>query len=290
MKKILKNCKDCKVVDLELGLNEQIDYEPKKTLYVIMPARNEAHEHLSEVIGELNRIKNLKKLIVIDDGSTDNTAEIVDYYSFFYDTIEMVRNEKNIGKEGSIKRGLIHLINSKDFEQDSWIALIDADGQHKVKDLRRFLYSAENKNRKRNESNKSDENDANSIAVFGFRNQREMPLDRKFANKLTSFLYSSLGNFPIKDPLFGQKVFHSKYAKRLAKDLNYKGGYRVEISLNYLLEKYGACIFEVPVEAIYNKEECSGKSGMGLKNLNKSLANLSYTIELCKKTRSKNNK
>lgn len=253
-----------KVTTLDAGLEESLNYVPKKPFYLLMPAYNEAgHLYFIETITKVTKLNGLEKLIVIDDGSTDSTAEKVRSLQQNH-LIDLVRYQNNLGKEGAIRAGLVCLVN-KGFIHDSWICLMDADGQHKIKDIRKMLYAAE--------STQAD-------VVCGYRPLDDMPADRKFANWGTATILKVWGGFPIKDPLFGQKVFHAKYVNALTTDLTLNGGYRIELSLIYHLAKYGAKFYEIPVKAEY--KECSGKSGMGLglRNIGKPLKNTTYVFKV----------
>lgn len=265
------------VTTLKIGLDEYIDYISEKPFYMLMPAKNEAgHHFFVNALLEVVKKPGLKRLIVINDGSTDNTAEQVKELQKKYSLIELLSYKKNLGKEGAIKKGLLRLSSSKDFDSNSWVVLMDADGQHKPKDISRMIYAAESVENKEGHNN---------IAVFGYRmyNLEQMSPDRRFANAGTAAIMKIWGNFPIRDTLFGQKVFHAQYTPKLAQDLILNGGYRVELSLNYLLAKYGANFYQIPVKAEY--KECSGKSGMGPRNLNKFLKNVIYTFATGTKVR-----
>lgn len=66
----------------------------------IIPVYNE-EDRIYGTINGLKQIKCIDKIIVIDDGSSDNTCALVRKYN-----IECVRLNKNKGKGGAIKEGL----------------------------------------------------------------------------------------------------------------------------------------------------------------------------------------
>lgn len=84
---------------------------------VIIPAFNEA-DSLPEVIEGLIGIVAAEKILVIDDGSTDNTAQIPLEYG-----VEVISHRLNKGYGSAILTG-IQAANSE------WVLLFDADGQH----------------------------------------------------------------------------------------------------------------------------------------------------------------
>lgn len=59
-------------------------------------------------------------LIIVDDGSTDNTREIAKSYSDRYDNIHLLINKKNCGLAYSLNRAIFH-------SKSEYIARMDAD-------------------------------------------------------------------------------------------------------------------------------------------------------------------
>lgn len=74
--------------------------ENNKRITAIVPAYNEA-PRIGNVLKVLATYPNFIEVIVIDDGSTDNTKEIVKKFN-----IQYVRNPKNQGKGYSMERGV----------------------------------------------------------------------------------------------------------------------------------------------------------------------------------------
>jgi glycosyltransferase involved in cell wall biosynthesis len=69
-------------------------------------------------------------VVVVDDGSTDQTAVELDALT----NINVIRHDRNQGKGAAILTGLQVLLNQAD-----WVITIDADGQHNPKDAVRML-------------------------------------------------------------------------------------------------------------------------------------------------------
>lgn len=80
----------------------------------VIPAFNEG-ERISKVLKETREF--VDEIIVIDDNSTDKTAEIARQYSV------VLENKTNLGYLGSIKRGF-------DKASGDIIVTLDADGEH----------------------------------------------------------------------------------------------------------------------------------------------------------------
>lgn len=76
------------------------DSRSKKIIAAIIPAYNEAN-HITEVLAAIKKASVLKKILIVDDGSADNTADIVKKEGF-----EVLQLEKNGGKGAAMQAGL----------------------------------------------------------------------------------------------------------------------------------------------------------------------------------------
>ncbi|MEW5921092.1 MAG: glycosyltransferase family 2 protein [Bacillota bacterium] len=69
----------------------------------IIPAYNE-EKTIGSVLEVLEKVSLIKKIIVVSDGSTDNTVEVARNYN-----VEVIELEENRGKGGALKAGLENL-------------------------------------------------------------------------------------------------------------------------------------------------------------------------------------
>ncbi len=82
-------------------------------LSVIIPAYNEVSrlpETLIDVDAKLSKVKYSYEILVVNDGSTDGTAETVKRFSRIVKNLRLVDNEKNKGKGGVVKQGMLEAI------------------------------------------------------------------------------------------------------------------------------------------------------------------------------------
>ncbi len=93
---------------------------PDRDMLVVLPAFNEAG-NISEVIGELKTLNPAPDLLVVDDGSNDDTAEIARNAG-----ARVLRMPFNCGIGASVQAGLRWGL-AKGY---SVIARLDGDGQH----------------------------------------------------------------------------------------------------------------------------------------------------------------
>jgi len=92
----------------------------KPTVSVVIPAYNEAMS-IGDVIANCKAFSD--EIIVVDDGSRDDTAEIAKKKGAF-----VIRNEKNLGVTRATQRGL-------EAAHGGIIVTLDADGQHDPSDI-----------------------------------------------------------------------------------------------------------------------------------------------------------
>ncbi len=98
---------------------------------IIIPVFNEERT-IIKILNELEKVnfsKFKKEIIVIDDGSTDETSKILDENKHLYDLL--FKNENNLGKGAAIKLGI-----SKSNGQ--YIVFQDADLEYDPNDLLKF--------------------------------------------------------------------------------------------------------------------------------------------------------
>ena len=95
-------------------------------LSIILPAKNEA-DGLRKVLPAIRAFHPEAELIVVDDASTDDTAEIARNHG-----ARVVRHTRSLGNGAAIKSG------ARNAHGDV-IVFMDADGQHKPEDIARLL-------------------------------------------------------------------------------------------------------------------------------------------------------
>ncbi len=94
---------------------------------VVIPAFNE-EESCVTVVEKLLSQYRLLKIIVVDDGSTDRTWEVLQPFA---DRITLLRHETNCGYGAALKTGMKVVSTAA-------VVWFDADGQHAVEDVRKI--------------------------------------------------------------------------------------------------------------------------------------------------------
>jgi glycosyltransferase involved in cell wall biosynthesis len=197
-----------------------------KNISVIIPCYNEE----KTIVGLINRIKKLgfiKDIIVVDDGSEDNTYLKVEGN---FNEVIIARHSINLGKGAAVKTGCeIALKLGADI-----LVLIDADGQHLPEEIPKLVEKLEKEN---------------LDIVFGVREMNEkVPLLRKIGNRLITALARVLTKVSLKDSQAGFKAFSADaYKKIIWQSQDYSVETEIIVNVGRFRLRYG----EVPIETIY---------------------------------------
>jgi glycosyltransferase involved in cell wall biosynthesis len=98
-----------------------------KPVTIIIPAYDEGRT-ISPILGQVKDSCQdfVEEIIVVDDGSTDNTAQLAEEAG-----VHVIRHARNMGYGQSLKTGIRAA-------KTEFILTMDSDGQHRVEDVRRL--------------------------------------------------------------------------------------------------------------------------------------------------------
>ena len=151
---------------------------------IVIPAYNE-----EATIADLVRrsLQQSKKVIVIDDGSVDNTIEQLKDLP-----IILLKHEVNQGKAASLWDGFTEALKMG----VETIITIDGDGQHAPEDIPLLLAKA---------------NDFPNDIIIGARlaDKSAIPAKRYYANKIANFWIAWAAAYPIHDSQSGFRLYPS---------------------------------------------------------------------------------
>ena len=209
--------------------------------YIVIPAYNEERS-LGKVVDDLRK-NGFENIIVINDGSTDNTLEVAKNKK-----IKVYSHIINRGLGGALNTGIsAALKNNADI-----IATCDADGQHNPKDIKKAIDFLKKEN---------------LDVVIGSRliNSMGMPLSRKIINSGASFVTQLLFGIYSTDTQSGLRVFTNKAAKKIIIKTN-----KMEVSSEIIKEigRNKMKFKEIPIEVIYTDYSTGkGQGGMNAFNI-----------------------
>lgn len=194
---------------------------------VIIPTFNE-YKEIGRIVAEVRK-QNLE-VIVVDDGSSDNTAAIAKDNG-----ATVLKNEANQGKGASLIKGFNYAI---DCGCDAVITM-DGDGQHLPEDIPYFMRLAKY---------------SDSGIIIGNRMQkiRNMPLLRLFTNKFMSWLISAVAGQKIPDTQCGFRLIKQEVLKKVRLSTS---KYETESEILIKCTRLGFKIESVPIKSIYMGEK-----------------------------------
>jgi len=150
---------------------------------VIIPCKNE-QETIGGLIHRLKKLTIIDEIVVVDDGSTDNTASILSESN-----IKVITHLYSKGNGAAIKRG------AREASGDI-LVFMDADGQHDVNDIHKLVNTIE---------------DGYDMAVGARDNKSQANAARLVGNKLYNRLASLLTGHKILDLTSGFRAAKRKY-------------------------------------------------------------------------------
>lgn len=209
-----------------LGKNRLGEKDTMKTC-VILPAYNEA-ANISKVI---RGIKSLNiDVIVIDDGSKDQTSQIAER-----ENVYLIRHNRRRGKGSTLKDGFDYAIR----QRYDIIIIMDADGQHEPSDIPRFIDKAK---------------EAGVSVVIGNRmsNPTDMPPNRIFTNRFMSSIIAAICHQTIPDTQCGYRLF----TREALESIDIRGRkFEIDSELLIKLARKGYKIESLPIRSIYAGEK-----------------------------------
>ena len=195
---------------------------------LLLPAYNES-KTIGQIIQEASEFINA--IIVIDDGSSDETAEIAAACKAV-----CLKNPTNCGKGSALRKGFAYALECG-YEL---VFTMDSDGQHQPADIPRFLEHFGNKQ---------------PDILIGTREIQDlrtsMPLHRRVNNRFISYVGSKLCGQRVPDFQSGYRLIRAEVLRQVHLETE---RYETESELLIKAGRLGFRIESLPIQTRYGDE------------------------------------
>lgn len=209
---------------------------PFKKLSIVIPAYNE-EKTIAEIISRVNKVEVglEKEIIVVDDGSTDGTAELLKQLA--NEKLKVIFHEKNAGKGAALQTGFSRATGD--------IVLVqDADLEYDPREYPRLLEPIL---------------DGRADVVYGSRflggPHRVLLFWHYAGNRFLTLLCNLCANLNLTDMETGYKVFRREVLEKIRLKSK-RFGFEPEITIK--VGKLGCRVYEVPI-AYSGRDYSEGK-------------------------------
>jgi len=227
----------------------------KLKLSVVIPAYNEEKRITATLLDIHKYLKNQNydyEILVVSDGSTDNTAKTVNDLKSRVDNLKLIDNKQNCGKGCVVKQGMLEA-------SGKFRLFMDADNSTTINHLEKFwLYF-----------DKGYQVIIGSIEIKGAKVEENAAWYRRWLGSLSKYIIRAIaGLWKIHDTQRGFKLFAEKAAEKVfSRQTIMRWGFDIEILV--LAKKMGFKIKEVAVNW-----KNPGESKVSLKSYFKTFAEL----------------
>ncbi|QSB27278.1 DUF2062 domain-containing protein [Flavobacterium sp. CLA17] len=200
---------------------------PTINFCVIVPTYNN-HKTLKKVLDSI--LDFTPNVIIVNDGSTDETSEILKQYT----QLTQIHHTKNSGKGMALRNGFKKAIEMN-FE---YAITIDSDGQHFASDISNFIVEIQNQ--------------PNSLLI-GSRNmtQENVPKKSSFGNKFSNFWFWFETGIKLEDTQSGFRL----YPLQLIPKKYYTNKFEFEIEVIVRSAWKGIVVKNIPIQILYDPAE-----------------------------------
>jgi len=192
----------------------------KSDISIILPAKNES-EGLSKLLPELCGEFPEAEIIVVNDGSTDDTAEVC-----ARNRVRLLNHAYSMGNGAAIKTGARHA-------EGNILVFMDADGQHIPQDIHRLVEKL---------------NAGYDMAVGARRLDTHASLTRRIGNTLYNKLASWMTGYPVADLTSGFRAARARHFRKFLYLLPNKFSYPTTSTMAFF--RSGLPVAYVPIRAL----------------------------------------
>ena len=212
-------------------------------LSVVIPVYNE-ESSLAEIVAKLQRLPHLLEIIIVDDCSTDRSAEVARKLGEADPRVRLAQQPKNAGKTAALKVGF-------SLTQGEIVIVQDADLEYDPEEIPLVIRPIL---------------DGHADVVFGSRflvrrATRVLYFYHYVANKFLTFTSNIFTNLNMTDIETGYKAFRGDIIRNMVIT---SSGFGFEVEATAKVAKLGCPIYEVPI-SYYGRTYQEGKK-IGMKD------------------------
>lgn len=196
-------------------------------LSVIIPAYNEERTIASVLSALLREVPDVYEVIVVDDGSTDRTAENTEQFAREHSQVHLIRQPKNQGKTAALRAGFAA-------STGEIVVIQDADLEYDPVDIPSLI-----------EPIQKGQADVCFGSRFMIRRASRVLYFRHFmANQVLTFLSNLFTDLNLSDVETGYKAFRGEIIRNMIIETK---GFGFEIEVTAKVAKLKCRVYEVPI-------------------------------------------
>lgn len=207
------------------------------TLSVIIPAYNEEQrlpETLRGVYAYLRRQRYAYEVIVVDDGSSDATCQVVEAFFATEPCGVLLRNEQNRGKGFSVRRGVLASVGE-------FVLFTDADLSTPIQEVEKLFAVLQ--------SGCDIAIGSRGLAASDVR--RHQPFYREYMGKVFNLFARAFALTPFVDTQCGFKCFRGEAARAIFA-LQHINHFSFDVEVLFIAARHHYTIREVPIQWVNN--------------------------------------
>jgi glycosyltransferase involved in cell wall biosynthesis len=195
----------------------------------VIPAFNEVTT-IRDVVDRA--LREVDRVIVVDDGSTDGTSEALAGGEAL-----ILRNGLNLGKAESLRRGMALALSESAFA----VLTLDADGQHDPADIPRLKAA-------------HDRHPGSIVIGSRLHERHNIPRARYLANRFASFWIGWAAGYPLSDSQSGFRLYPASLLRAIDVTKSRSRGFVFESEILIIAARAGVSSVAVPIHATYRKQ------------------------------------
>jgi dolichyl-phosphate beta-glucosyltransferase len=204
------------------------------SLSIVIPAYNEEHrlpQTLRQLLDWLGRgTFSFCELIVVDDGSSDGTARVVEDFAKANACVRLARNPGNRGKGYAVRHGMLEA-------KGEWILYSDADLSTPIEEIEKLCHAAR---------------ELSAAIAIGSRAldrtlvEVHQPALRELSGRFFNLVMRVVTGLPFSDTQCGFKLYRADAAQRIFSRQK-QDGFSFDVEDLLIAKKLGVRAVEVPV-------------------------------------------